>query len=145
MENIWVVVAESGHARLFHRNKKYSPLEELEDRVHPESRLHVKDLVNDRQGRTFNRHNPGRHAKEEPTNPKRYEANEFAHEIAEVLETGRNHGDYDNLILVADPSFLGLLRSAMSKETQSKVVKEIHKNIVRKRPEEIQATIDAEV
>ncbi|MCC5858445.1 MAG: host attachment protein [Ectothiorhodospiraceae bacterium] len=142
MGPVWVVVAQQGLARLFRREKRFSPLEELDNLVQPEARLHAKDLQSDRPGRTVNRPRGGRTALEPSSDPKRTEAEVFARRVAERLHEGRTAGDYRELVLVAGPSFLGLLRDAMDEDTARCVVKEVRKTIPDATAADIQAIVD---
>jgi protein required for attachment to host cells len=59
----------------------------------------------------------------EPTKPPhQVESDRFAHSIAKLLESGLAENAYEQLVLVAPPSFLGLLRAALS-ETVAKHIK----------------------
>jgi protein required for attachment to host cells len=56
-------------------------------------------------------------------------ANEFAHDLAKVLERGRTDHRYDRLVLVADRKFLGRLRAAMTTETTRLVSATLDKDL----------------
>lgn len=60
----WVVVADSSSCRLFAAGKPIGPLQELESLVHPEGRMHGRDLVSGQPGRAFDSKGAGRHAME---------------------------------------------------------------------------------
>ncbi len=49
-------------------------------------------------------------------------AQSFARKLSEVLEQGRTSNQFDRLWLVAEPSFLGLLRANLSDVTAKCVV-----------------------
>lgn len=140
----WIVIAESARARIFSRRKRYSPLEELEDRVHPESRLHREDLVTDRPGQVQESATPGENINTEPTDPKTAEAQAFARELAEHLRAARVAGDFERLIIAADPSFLGALRKHMDAATRGCIAHTVDKNLTRQGPEEIARQLDAQ-
>ncbi len=142
MSAYWVVVADSAKARIFSRNKKFSPLEELETLVHPESRLHRQDLVSDRPGQVQESRTPGESVNEEPTDPKVVEAQVFAREIAHRLRESRLSGNYSSLVLVADPRFLGLLRKCMDEDTRRTIDQEVPKNVTREAIDRITRAID---
>ncbi len=57
-----------------------------------------------------------------------HKANVFARELCHLLHDGRTHGQYDELILVAEPHFLGRLRSFMDKETSNHVLTSVNHN-----------------
>ncbi len=142
MSTYWVVVADSAKARIFSRNKKFSPLEELETLVHPESRLHRQDLVSDRPGLVHESRTPGESANEEPTDPKVVESQVFARDIAHRLREGRLAGNYSSLVLVADPRFLGVLRKCMDEDTRRVIDHEVAKNVTRGDIDQITRTVD---
>ena len=144
MSQYWVLAADSTEARVFTREKKFSPLVEQHDLLHPESRLQGKDLENDRQGRTFSSHGHGRSDNQKPTDPKTREAQDFAREIAEELKKARVRGEFKHLQVVADPSFLGLLRDRLDGETRECVERAVDKNLTRRSPETIAEALDAD-
>jgi len=132
MAATWIVVAENSRARIFAMDNKKAPLQELADLVHPEGRSHGRELSSDRPGRTFDSKGRGRHAKEANVNVKQQEAINFAKKIAEYVESARTHRDFDKLILIAAPEFLGMLRKNLSAASKQLITKEVNKNIVQK-------------
>lgn len=126
----WVVVAESSHARIFHCNKPGAALEEETALVHPQSRLHAQDIHSDLPGRAFDSGGEGRHAMSPDTDPKRHEAEIFARELIAHIESARTHSKFEQLILAASPSFLGLLRERMSSPLRQRVIHTLSKNLV---------------
>jgi len=77
MNEYWIVVADSGKARIFTRARKFSELTEIETLVHPESRLKGKDLVTDRPAQVHESHAHGQSPSGE-ADPKATEAERFA-------------------------------------------------------------------
>lgn len=126
----WVVVAESSHARIFHCEKPGAELEEETSLVHPESRLHAQDIHSDLPGRVFDSGGEGRHAMYPNTDPKRHEAEVFARELISHIESARAGGKFEELILAASPSFLGLLRERMSNALRQQLTHTLAKNLV---------------
>lgn len=137
MDTTWIVVAESSRARIFQTDKAGSVFEELADLVHPNSRLKARELSSDSPGRSFDSKGAGRHAMSQMTDTKRHQGEVFAGEIADKLESGRTKGEFDHLILVAPPEFLGLLRASIGSETANLVSTTVNKNLVRLKPSEI--------
>lgn len=138
-----VVVANASQARFFAREKKFSPLLELEEKRHPESRMHGRELDRDAPGQVFQSANPSEDSMGEASDSKRREAAKFAHEIASELKKARGRGNLGRLVLVAEPAFLGLLRANLDEPTRSKVALEIAKNHASDSPKAIQEAIDA--
>ena len=125
-----VVVADSGRARIYGLEKKGKPMLELADLIHAEARLHARELVSDRPGRTFDSRGSGRHAKEASSPLKEQEATKFAQQISAYIDTERNKHNFNNLVLVAPPEFLGILRKALSRESGKLISRQIDKNLV---------------
>jgi protein required for attachment to host cells len=143
MSNYWVIAADAGEARLFTRDKKYGPLTEHKDWLHPESRLHGQDLETDRPGRSFASHGYGQSDMEPGTDPKKQEAERFATDLAHVLNEARARGDFQHLQIVAAPAFLGMLRDRLDSETRDRIDRAVDKNVTKQAAEQIAATIDA--
>lgn len=143
MSRYWIVAADASHARILARDKKFSALEEVETLTHPESRLHRRDLATDRPGRLDESYSSASSEAEEPTDPKVREAQVFARDVADVLAKGRHERRYEELILVAEPKFLGLLRKALDDETRDRVAHEVTKNITREPLAGITKAVDA--
>ncbi|QOC21236.1 host attachment protein [Wenzhouxiangella sp. AB-CW3] len=140
-----ILVADAARARLFSREKKFSPPVEIDSLVHPESRLRRQDLVSDRPGQVFESRTPGENINEEPTDPRTAEAASFARELAHKLREDRVHGGYKHLIVVAEPRLLGMLRKALDDDTRQTVVLEISRNLTRAKVGEIAEAIDTEL
>ena len=131
MDKIWVLVADSGRARLFQAEGTIGALQERTDLVMPTSRLQEQELVSDRPGRAFDSVGEGRHAMEPPTPAKEVESGRFAAELATLLESERQRGAYKRLVLVAPPAFLGQLRGALSDSVKTLVSAELDKHLVQ--------------
>lgn len=125
----WIVVADSARARIFSVASASAPLNPMEQLVHPEARLHDKDMKSDRPGRAFDSHGAGRHATGTPVSPKEQESIRFAKTIAEHLDQGRINNRFKRLALVADPRFLGHIRKSISDEVEKLVTLEIDKDL----------------
>lgn len=119
---VWVMVADASRARLFRAGTPHGPLIELEDAVHPASRLQDHELLSDRAGRAVDTQGHHRHGMEATTNPHDQEAQRFAHELAERLHVHHNAHDFDGLVLVAPPRFLGFLRHALDEQVAKQVL-----------------------
>jgi protein required for attachment to host cells len=117
MSDTWVLVAESSRAKLYKVNGRLAPLTEIEAMVNPASRMREAELVSDDAG------SDSAHERE---------SLQFAKRLANRLDSGRTSGDFNRLVLVAPPQFLGHLRNHLSKESMSMVYRQIDKNLVQK-------------
>ena len=130
MSKIWIVAAQSSCAKILETETPLGALREVELLEHPAARAHQRDLMSDRPGRSFDSGGEGRNAMESEVEPKHHEAMVFAKQIAARLESGRIAGDFQELVLVAGPEFLGLLRHSLSDATKQHISKTIDKNLV---------------
>ena len=110
--------------------------------IHPESRLRRQDLVSDRPGTVHESSAYGESDASQPTDPKRLEATLFAREIARQVQSLVSAGDLEGIILVAEPRFLGMLRSALDDASTALVVQEVGASLTRESLERIQQRID---
>ncbi|ABX77944.1 host attachment protein [Coxiella burnetii] len=89
----WIVVANASKAKIFAVNKikfltgKHN-LELIKEYTHPESRMRDVEIASDRLGH-FHAKSRGSGSFVEQTNPKKYEAESFAREVVNDLESGR--------------------------------------------------------
>ncbi len=129
MKSTWIVVADNVRARIFTAEAPSSPLEEIEDLTHTEGRLHDREMTSDFPGKIKNPGGAGGHAFEQPTDPKKHEASNFAHRIGHYLEEAHNEKKFEQLLIIAEPSFLGLLRIHLPDQIKKLVCFELDKNI----------------
>ncbi|HEU5337771.1 MAG TPA: host attachment protein [Sulfuricaulis sp.] len=121
MNNIWILVAHRGGARVFENKGPGKGLNLLHDIPHPEGRLKNKDIGSDKPGRSFDSRGQGRHSLSSEQEPTAHLAEQFAKQLSSLLEDGRNQQRYRKLVLVAEPRFLGNLRAVLSAPTAALV------------------------
>lgn len=142
MSSIWVVVADSGRARVFAADKAVGPLTELETLTNPEARLHEGDLVTDRGGRDANSSGSS-HGLGERRSAKDNVANQFASELCKHLEKRRNGLAFSKLYLVCAPAFLGLIRKHLSSSLNGLIGDAIAKDLTTASSEQIRSQLPA--
>jgi len=141
---IRVVVADQSEARFYDLGRRAEALQLVGKLVDPQAHLHDRDFKSDRPGRVFD-HAPGigrrgataHHATDGERRPRRHEAEQFARRITDELERAQRDGDFDALIILASPMFLGLLRAVLSNAVRSTVVAEVAKDLVHQNTREI--------
>ena len=137
----WIVVADEGRARLFTAAGPNAELEELEGLENPAARQHDRDLVSDQSGRTANSAT-GRTTTLGPNERRKpHEAEAFADTIAERLKLARARGQLERIHIIAEPSFLGLLRKALDTQTARRVASTLDKGLTRHTPGEIRGAL----
>lgn len=130
MTTNWVVVADHTRARFFQIDSSSAPLEEIDNLVHSEGRLHDRDITSDLPGKVKNPGGlGGGHAFEQQTDPKKHEAEVFAAEIVHYLEHAHNANRFERLIVIAEPSILGLIRQHMPHPLNPLISLELDKNL----------------
>lgn len=137
MNKTWVVAAESSRARIFAADSRVAPMNEVEDFVHSEGRVKEQDLVSDKSGRGFDGMIEGRHGMEKSFDARHQEAIVFARRIADRIEAARTRGEFSQLVLLAAPEFLGILRQQLSSQASRMVSKTVDKNLVLRQESEI--------
>ncbi len=133
-----ILVADQAEARFYDTEGVAGPLSKAGEMLDPKAHLHDRDLVSDRPGRVFD-HAPAqsrrrgavaRHGTGSEQTPRKHEASSFAHRIAAQLESDLRAGQYDRLVVMAGPGFLGLLRQALPRSVQGVIAAEVPKDLV---------------
>lgn len=127
MTTTWILSANRGNASLFGRNGKSIRL--LQNISHPQGTMQNRETGTDRPGRSFDSFGQGRHAMSTAQEPVAHIAQQFALDLAGLLNKGRLEHAYDKLVLMAEPKFLGILRAALDKNTATMVVQTISKDL----------------
>ncbi len=135
----WLLVADSVRGRIFRTDTPTGPISELTTLAHPEGRLHEQALTSDLPGRTFDRQGYGRHVMEDRVSAKQQDNVKFAQRIATYLETMRMRKEFERLVIVAPPDFLGLLSGKLSAETRKLVILKVDKNLAQKSAKQIRS------
>jgi protein required for attachment to host cells len=133
-----IVVADQSEARFYDTERLHGALQPAGQFSDPKARLPDRDLESDRPGRVFDHAPPsagrrgvvGHHGTDGERSPRKHEAEKFARQIADQLETARREGQFDRLVLMAAPTFLGLLRKALSQPARAIISAEVHKDLV---------------
>ena len=129
MKHAWIVVADAARARILSAVDPSSALRPVEQLVSPASRMHDRDLTSDKPGRALNSTGKGRHATSGPKTAKEQIAISFAREVADHLDKGRIDNQFERLVIVADPKFLGLLMKSLSDPSKKLVSLKIDKDL----------------
>ena len=142
MDNNWVLVANASEAHLYAAERLGDDMTILKDFFHPESQAKGATLASDRpgksQGRGFSLGTRG-----DPVDPKKFEAERFASELANELDKGRTANAYRRLILVAAPPFQGLLKTHLNDHTSALVEGNINKDFTACDVRELPARLKA--
>ncbi|MES2739516.1 MAG: host attachment protein [Pseudomonadota bacterium] len=150
METSWIVTADAGRARIFSQSNLTQPLTEIEDMVNPATRMRTAEKYTDRLGPTSagqSIHNTGAATPnkqyEPPQTHEEHEAVSFAKDISTFLLKGQQAGHFQKLVLIADPKFLGVLRTLLDPHLKPLVKLEINKNYTHSEPQQLREQLRA--
>ncbi len=135
-KEIWVVVANSSYAKIY-KAENNDKLTELCELKHPESRLHDRDLVSSKPGRTYASVGARRSSIEPHTSPKEQEVSAFAKQICHFLESAKEKEHLTRIYLTASPTFLGVLRQNLTPSISQMVSGQVDRDMTHLKAEEI--------
>lgn len=139
MPKTWLLVADAAKARLFEIPRKGANPIEIACFTHPDGRTPGQHPEHGRQGRTQESANPARHAIEPHTSLEEKHALQFADLLRDAIRQGRMENQYDQLVLMAPPRFLGVLRDRLDEQTLKCVVAEVGSDLLALSPTELRA------
>jgi protein required for attachment to host cells len=123
MKRHWYVVANAARARVLERTDAKDDWADVADLVHPASRTPAAVLTADRSGHVEGAgHGTGGAAYRPHTEPRQHEHEQFAREIAALVDAAIADGRCDGLVVVASNPFLGVLRHQLD-ERASRLVR----------------------
>ena len=125
--NARLVVADNCRARIFESHLSLRDLKKVDDLVHTPSRLTNRDLVDDASGKSVDQHG----SLEPATSPKDHEKIVFAKRLGKHLKKMHSQKHFDELVLVAPPKFLGMLRDELQSPLDKLVTRTVDKDLTR--------------
>jgi protein required for attachment to host cells len=137
MSRTRIVVADQAEAVFYDTASPTQPPREVARIADTAAHLHDRDFSSDRPGRGHAKARGTRHAFGGENDPRHREAMAFARRIARRLDEARRRDEYDDLVVVAGPAFLGLMREELSGPTRARIVSEVHKDLVHGPVEEL--------
>jgi protein required for attachment to host cells len=115
----WILVADQSRAQLYLNVGPGKQLSKVKDIAAPPPSVPRHDDSHDGQDR-------------------RYEGEDFAGELCEILQEGRVQNHFERLILVASPKFLGQIRAKLDRATEATVTATLDKDYMRFSDQDIQ-------
>lgn len=133
----WVLITDAARARLFEISAQ-DGMAEVACFSSPARRTMTHDRdFNDRLPRTQDSGQAHRHAIQPHTTVREKAEQQFARAVAGELESGAERKQYEHLILVAPPRFLGVLREQLPEALSRRVVGEIQHDLVSASTQEL--------
>ena len=127
----WILIADAATAHVVTCTGKGSSLTKVDAFKLDGKTSPGHELAVDRLGRSFDRAGDGRHGMEPRTDPREVEQERFAREVVSALDEADRRQRFDRLILVALPTFMGLLRGILPSNLAQKVGGELTKDLTK--------------
>lgn len=129
----WILIADCLSAKILVNRGAGTGLVPLRDGVFEGLNAPARKIASDRPGRAFDSHGHGhgRHAMEPSSDPHDYEKARFARTVASYLGTAAGRRAFDQLVVVAPPQALGLLRAALPSAAADRVAQEHAKDLTK--------------
>lgn len=133
------MVAHEAGARVFANDGRGEGLTLVESTEHPKGRARDRDIDSDRPGRSFRKDSGDarRASMGQSEGPHDRAVADFARLLADKLQHARVQNQYQRLVLVAPPRFLGLLRASLDGPTSQLVIASIHKDLATSKEAEL--------
>ncbi|MFO0918784.1 MAG: host attachment protein [Planctomycetaceae bacterium] len=130
MSITWILIADRTKAKLLHvLPHGQGPFPELASLIHEAGRLQARERDSSEPGRVI--HPAGYASAVEPHEDRDHvESKRFAAEIVHHLDHCRQESRFDQLIVVAPPKFLGVLRDAWTPLLRRMVQLEVHQDLM---------------
>lgn len=130
MNTIWILVANQAEAQIYSATRLPGSLTLVQTLNHKAGSARARDLTSDAPGRVHDRQGAARHSMEPDTGVKEELRRRFVKELVDKLQAARLKAQYDQLVLLAAPAVLGVIRKTMSADLERVVIREIPKDVI---------------
>jgi protein required for attachment to host cells len=145
MKERWIVIADAGRARILSAAAGTVALDLVQILQNPAGRQRASELVSDRPGRVEKSCGNVQSSASPRTTPHDHVADEFARAIADLLDEKAAGENFDELVLVAPPQFLGQLRAHLGAQAAGRVICEVPKDLTRLSPRRIAVSLQKSI
>jgi protein required for attachment to host cells len=115
----WILIADASGARVFSTNAREAPLQLVRQISNPSGRARTQELVTDKPGRGFEGMGTATRSAMEPrTTAHEAAAENFASELAQLLDAEAGKQSFSAVAIVAPPHLLGMIRGRLSRRVQ---------------------------
>jgi len=139
MATTWILVAENDNARILRTDSRIGPLQVVEHLHHSPARVQVQPQP---LSADYPEHYPDyskqvRDVMEATVAPRQQQMVSFVEQVATYLDQAYGRDAFGQLIIIAAPAFLGLLRKKLSHRAIAAVVMQMDRNLGHHTVEEI--------
>lgn len=136
----YMLIADSGGARLYRTDPRLKSLELIEEKDNPAGRKSESELGTGRPGRRMGTGGGGIHGLNDHDDMEAHESELFARALCEQLHKQHEAGKFDDLKIAAPPKFLGELRQRLSNGCSNALSLTLNKDLLRSNDADILAT-----
>jgi protein required for attachment to host cells len=127
--NIWIVCGSQSGAKIYRCRDLRQGLEFVTNYPHPEGRLKERELLTDHEGeRSSDQGAKSVRSTSVRESARLGLAEDFAQFLSHEIDKAVDGRSFDSLILCADPKFLGMIRSKLSRRAENKVIGSLNEN-----------------
>ncbi len=141
MNMIWILVANQAEAQIYSTRRLPGNLKLVDTLTNEEGAIHTRELISDAPGRVHDRIGSARHSMEPDTGVKEEGRRRFVKEMVDLLEAAHLKGVFNQLVVLAAPAVLGVIRKTLTGNLVRIVVKEIPKDVIGQDMDKIQAQL----
>jgi len=142
----WVVVADSGCARIFELDKTPPVFREVQELISDSRHKTSRELVSSASGRIANvKGGPSSHTMQPRSDAHDLAEQAFCSRLAKILQQAVNRNLFDSLVIVADPRTLGRLRQEMNKSVTARIKAEVNRDWVGLQPGDLERRVREEL
>lgn len=128
--NVWVLFANRSQAKIFSGGRAPESIQLTQSLENPTGTLKDRDFDADKAGRGLSEEGGGGATLDREDSATQKDAERFAKEVAQTLSRARSKGEFDSLVVVAEPRFLGLLRAQFENPMSKMISDEIPKDFI---------------
>jgi protein required for attachment to host cells len=137
----WYVVANRT-ASVFYAEGRFRKFHFVDRITEEQGATHEHELVSDRPGRSFSSAGDlPRHGLQRRNTQHEEIARRFARKIAAAIEAARREDLFEELVLAAEPHFLGLLRAELTAATRARILRSVPREFTRGSETEVRAQL----
>ena len=139
MAMTWILVAENDNARILRTDSRIGPLQEVEHLYYSPARVQAQaqPLSGDYPGHYPDHSKLVRDVMETAVAPRQQQLLSFVEQVAAYLDQAYSQDAFAQLIIIAAPAFLGILRKKLSHRAVATVVMQMDRNLGHHTVEEI--------
>jgi protein required for attachment to host cells len=124
----YIAACDSAAAHIYLTHNRFGDWAEVKTLRNVDATLRQRDRYTDRPGRVFDSFGKGRHAMAPGETGRHQSTQRFAHEVADYLYRALRAGEFNHLVLISDPTFLGLLRREFTAALRRRICHELPVN-----------------